>query len=84
MSLNANDISSIIKKQIKDFSKKNINKKSEQGEILSIGDGIALVSGLDEVKLGELLEFNDVYGMALNLEEDAVGVVLMGDRKSVV
>ncbi len=83
MSLNANDISSIIKKQIKDFSKKNINKKSEQGEILSIGDGIALVSGLDEVKLGELLEFNDVYGMALNLEEDAVGVVLMGQSNSI-
>ena len=84
MSLNASDISSIIKKQIKDFSKKDINKKSEQGEILSIGDGIALVSGLDEVKLGELLDFgNDVYGMALNLEEDAVGVVLMGQSNSI-
>lgn len=84
MSLNASDISSIIKKQIKDFSKKDINKKSEQGEILSIGDGIALVSGLDEVKLGELLDFgNDIYGMALNLEEDAVGVVLMGQSNSI-
>ncbi len=84
MSLNANDISSIIKKQIKDFSKKNINRKSEQGEILSIGDGIALVSGLDDVKLGELLDFgNDIYGMALNLEEDAVGVVLMGQSNTI-
>lgn len=79
MALNASDISSIIKKQIKDFSKKSTNMISEEGIILSIGDGIALVSGIDNVKLGELLEFEDnVYGMALNLEEDSVGVVLMG------
>lgn len=79
MALNASDISSIIKKQIKDFSKKSTNMISEEGIVISIGDGIALVSGIDNVRLGELLEFEDnVYGMALNLEEDAVGVVLMG------
>ncbi|MBD5423183.1 MAG: F0F1 ATP synthase subunit alpha [Mycoplasma sp.] len=83
MALSASDISSIIKKQIKEFSKKTISKRNEEGEILSIGDGTALVSGLDKVKLGELLDFGDhVYGMALNLEEDAVGVVLMGSSPS--
>lgn len=84
MAINASDISSIIKKQIKEFSNKNQNKITEEGEILSVGDGIALVSGLDNVKLGELLDFgNNVYGMALNLEEDAVGVVLMGSSSDI-
>lgn len=79
MALSASDISSIIKKQIKDFSKKSSSTISEEGTILSVGDGIALVSGLENAKLGELLDFGyDVFGMALNLEEDAVGVVLMG------
>ena len=84
MALNANDISSIIKKQIKEFSKKSYSKETEEGQILSVGDSIALVSGLDKVKLGELLEFgDDIYGMALNLEEEAVGVVLMGSANSI-
>ncbi len=84
MSLKASDISSVIKKQIKEFSNKNHPLESETGQILSVGDGIALVSGLDKVKLGELLEFgNDVYGMALNLEEEAVGVVLMGSSNDI-
>lgn len=79
MALGAGDISSIIKKQIKNFAKKSINTINEEGTVLSIGDGIALVSGIDHVKLGELLEFEgQIYGMALNLEEDVVGVVLMG------
>lgn len=80
MALSAGDISSVIKKQIKEYSKKSKEKEEETGEILSIGDGIALVSGLKNVKLGELLDFGDnIYGMALNLEEDAVGVVIMGE-----
>ncbi len=84
MALSASDISSIIKKQIKEFSKKSHEKETEEGTILSVGDGIALVSGLDKVKLGELLEFgNDIYGLALNLEEEAVGVVLMGSADSI-
>ena len=66
MSLKASDISSIIKKQIQDFSKKDINFTSEEGQILSVGDGIALVSGLDKAKLGELLDFgNGAYGIVL-------------------
>ena len=84
MSLKASDISSIIKKQIQDFSKKDINFTSEEGQILSVGDGIALVSGLDKAKLGELLDFgNGAYGIVLNLEEDAVGVALMSSQTSI-
>lgn len=84
MSLKASDISSIIKKQIQEFSKKDINLTSEEGQILSVGDGIALVSGLDKAKLGELLDFgNDVYGIILNLEEEAVGVALMSSQNSI-
>ncbi|MGL4343007.1 MAG: F0F1 ATP synthase subunit alpha [Metamycoplasmataceae bacterium] len=83
MALKAEDISSIIKKQIKNYSKQI--QSSEVGEILSVGDGIALVSGLDNVQLGELLDFgSNVFGMALNLEEEAVGVVLMGSSKNIV
>lgn len=84
MSLKASDISSIIKKQIQDFSKKDINFTSEEGQILSVGDGIALVSGLDKAKLGELLDFGKgAYGIVLNLEEDAVGVALMSSQTSI-
>lgn len=84
MSLKASDISSIIKKQIQEFSKKDMNFTSEEGQILSVGDGIALVSGLDKAKLGELLDFgNGVYGIVLNLEEDAVGVALMSSQNSI-
>ncbi|MBR2999053.1 MAG: F0F1 ATP synthase subunit alpha [Mycoplasmataceae bacterium] len=84
MSLKASDISSIIKKQIQEFSKKDMNFTSEEGQILSVGDGIALVSGLDKAKLGELLDFgNGAYGIVLNLEEDAVGVALMSSQTSI-
>ncbi|QJG67001.1 F0F1 ATP synthase subunit alpha [Mycoplasma phocoenae] len=78
MPLKPNDLSAIIKKQIKNFAK--VISTEEIGEIVTLGDGIALVSGLDNAKLGELLDMgNDVYGMVLNLEEELVGVVIMGD-----
>ena len=78
MSVNANEISSVLKSQIKNYGKKI--KTDEVGEVITVGDGIALVSGLDNAMLGELLEFpGKVFAMALNLEEDAVGAVLMGD-----
>ncbi len=84
MALKASDISAVIKKQIKEYSS-SIAKTSEVGEILSIGDGIALVSGLDNVQLGELLDFGSgTYGMALNLEEESVGVVLMGENDDII
>ena len=83
MGLKASDISAVIKKQIKTYS--SSVKTSEFGEILSIGDGIALVSGLDNVKLGELLVFGSgTFGMALNLEEESVGVVLMGENVDII
>ena len=82
MSVKANEISSILKSQIKNYGKKI--KTDEVGEIITVGDGIALVSGLDNAMLGELLEFPDkILGMALNLEEDAVGAVLMGEAHSI-
>ena len=78
MAVKANEISSVLRSQIKNYGKKV--KTDEVGEIITVGDGIALVSGLDNAMLGELLEFpNKVFGMVLNLEEDAVGVVLMGE-----
>ncbi len=77
MALKASDISAVIKSQIKAYGSKI--ETAEIGTVISVGDGIALVSGLDKAMLGELLEFGGgVYGMALNLEEDAVGAVLMG------
>lgn len=84
MGLKANDISAVIKKQIKEYASLS-TKTSEVGEVLAIGDGIALVSGLDNVKLGELLDFGlGTFGMALNLEEESVGVVLMGENDDIV
>ena len=78
MELNASEISSILKNQIKDFGKDA--EVAEIGQVLSVGDGIARVYGLDNVRAGEMVEFEGgVKGMALNLEEDNVGVVIFGD-----
>ncbi len=81
MKLRAEEISSIIEKQIASFEK-TVDSR-EVGTILTVGDGIARVHGLDNVRAGELLEFpGGVTGIALNLEEDNVGAVLMGDERS--
>jgi F-type H+-transporting ATPase subunit alpha len=78
MELNAAEISSILKQQIKDFGQEA--EVSEIGQVLSVGDGIARVFGLDQVQAGEMVEFDGgVRGMALNLESDNVGVVIFGD-----
>ena len=78
MELNTKDISSLIKKQISEF--KNEVSVDDVGVVKTVGDGIALVKGLDSVMANELILFNDeVYGMALNLEENIVGAVIMGD-----
>ena len=78
MHIKAEEISQIIRDQIKDFDKKVAME--EVGTVLSAGDGIAKVYVLDNVMAGELVEFpGGVYGMTLNLEEDNVGVVIMGD-----
>jgi F-type H+-transporting ATPase subunit alpha len=78
MELKAEEISQIIKEQIKDYDKKV--ELSETGVVLSVGDGISRVYGLDKVMAMELVEFpGSVYGLVLNLEEDNVGVAVMGD-----
>ena len=78
MSVSASEISSIIKDKIAK-SETNIDV-AQVGKVLSVGDGVARVYGLDEVQAGELVEFSSgVKGMALNLEEDNVGVVIFGD-----
>ncbi|HNR76666.1 MAG TPA: F0F1 ATP synthase subunit alpha, partial [Parvularculaceae bacterium] len=82
MELNAAEISSILKQQIKDFGKDA--EVSEIGQVLSVGDGIARVYGLDNVQAGEMVEFSDgVKGMALNLESDNVGVVIFGEDRNI-
>ena len=82
MSLNASEISSILKEQIEKYS---LDVKVEEiGKVLSVGDGIARVYGLEEVSAGEMVEFDDkTLGMALNLEEDNVGVVIFGDDRNI-
>jgi len=76
--LKADEISELIKKQITDFEKRV--DVSEVGTVVKVGDGIAKIYGLDKCMASELLEFpNDVFGMALNLEEDSVGAVLFGE-----
>ena len=82
MELNAAEISSILKQQIKDFGKDA--EVSEIGQVLSVGDGIARIYGLDNVQAGEMVEFaNGVKGMALNLEADNVGVVIFGEDRDI-
>ena len=78
MKLNPEEISSVIKKQIEGYTTKL--ETSDTGTVIQLADGIARVHGLDKAMMGELLLFpGDVYGMVLNLEEDNVGVVLLGD-----
>lgn len=78
MKINANEISALIKEQIKNY--KHDVDSSDVGTVISVGDGIALVYGLTQAMLGELLVFtNGIYGLVMNLEADHVGAVLLGD-----
>lgn len=82
MNLRPEEISSVIKEQIKQY--KSELEVSDVGTVIQVADGIARVHGLAKAMQGELLEFpGEVYGMVLNLEEDNVGVVLLGDNKSI-
>ena len=82
MDLHAAEISAILKQQIANFG--NQEDVAEIGRVLSVGDGIARVWGLDAVQASELVEFPDgTRGMALNLEEDNVGVVIMGEDSGI-
>jgi len=80
--IRASEISQILKKQISDFSTESDLK--EIGQVLSVGDGIATIYGLDQVQAGEMVEFpGGQVGMALNLEEDNVGAVLFGSDRDI-
>ena len=82
MKINASEISALIKEQIKSYRHKV--DSSDVGTVISVGDGIANVYGLEKAMLGELLLFpNQVYGMVMNLENDSVGVVLLGNDQLV-
>ena len=82
MDIKASEVSSILKEQIKGFDQKS--EVSEIGQVLSVGDGIARIYGLDNVQAGEMVEFpGGVRGMALNLEEDNVGVVVFGSDRDI-
>ena len=82
MQINPSEVTKILKEQIKKFGEKA--EVSEVGQVLSVGDGIARVYGLDNVQAGEMVEFSSgVKGMALNLENDNVGVVIFGDDRSI-
>ncbi len=77
MQLRAEEVSRIIRKQISDFEKKT--EVQETGSVLSVGDGVARIYGLEKVQAGELVEFhNGIKGLVLNLNEDSVGVAVMG------
>ena len=82
MSINPSEVTKLLKDQIKNFGDKA--EVSEIGKVLSVGDGIARVYGLDNVQAGEMVEFDDgSKGMALNLENDNVGVVIFGDDRKI-
>src|SRR5437762_12835551 len=82
MDIRAAEISAILKDQIKNFGQEA--EVSEVGQVLSVGDGIARVYGLDNVQAGEMVEFeNGVRGMALNLETDNVGIVIFGNDREI-
>jgi len=82
MDIRAAEISAILKEQIKNFG--SAAEVTEVGQVLSVGDGIARVYGLDNVQAGEMVEFeNGIRGMALNLESDNVGIVIFGSDRDI-
>ena len=82
MKLRPEEISSVIKEQIQKYS--TGFEVSDVGTVIQVADGIARIHGLEKAMQGELLEFpNEIYGMVLNLEEDNVGAVLLGDAKNI-
>jgi F-type H+-transporting ATPase subunit alpha len=80
--IRADEISRILRSEIENYDA--VVNVSETGSVISVGDGIARIYGLENVMAGELVDFgNDVFGIALNLEEDQVGVVLLGEYQSI-
>ena len=82
MDIQPSEISAILKREIRNFDAEA--EVSEVGQVLSVGDGIARVYGLDNVQAGEMVEFpGGIRGMALNLETDNVGVVIFGNDRDI-
>ena len=82
MKINPSEITNILKEQIKNFGTEV--EVSEVGQVLTVGDGIARVYGLDNVQAGEMVQFSEgTKGMALNLETENVGVVIFGDDSKI-
>jgi len=82
MKINPSEITDILKDQIKNFGTEV--EVSEVGQVLTVGDGIARVYGLDNVQAGEMVQFSEgTKGMALNLETENVGVVIFGDDSKI-
>ena len=82
MQLNPTEISELIKSRIEQFE--SVSEARNEGTVVSLTDGIARIHGLADAMQGEMLEFpGDVYGMALNLERDSVGAVILGDYKGI-
>ena len=82
MNLRPEEISSVIKERILRYADKL--EVTDVGTVIQVADGIARIHGLENAMQGELLEFpGEVYGMVLNLEEDNVGAVLLGDQKNI-
>ena len=82
MGLRPDEISALIKEQIKHFD--DIIELKDVGTVMTVGDGVSLIHGLDNAMLGELLAFpNEVYGMVMNLDEDCVGAVLLGSESTI-
>src|SRR5690606_7638745 len=82
MDIRAAEISAILKDQIENFG--NEADVAEVGQVLSVGDGVARIYGLDNVQAGEMVEFpGGIKGMALNLEVDNVGVVIFGEDRAI-
>ncbi len=80
--IRADEISRVLKEQIKNYNK--AIEVSETGSVLSVGDGVARIYGLEKAMAGELVEFpNQIFGMVLNLETDSVGVVIFGDDSTI-
>jgi len=82
MTIRADEISRVLKEQIKNYNKSI--EVSETGSVLSVGDGVARIYGLENAMAGELVEFpNQIFGMVLNLEADSVGVVIFGNDQDI-
>ena len=78
MALRPDEISALIKEQIKHYD--DVMEQKDVGTVMTVGDGVSVVHGLDNAMLGELILFpGDVYGMVMNLDEDSVGVTLLGN-----